>query len=254
VLAVGQHDDRELRRRAIEAGAAKVFAYRRLADDGAAVLGLWLTSAGEPDILRHADPAREAPAARSAALRPTIPPERYAERMAVARALAEEGGITALLIGVGADLRYLTGYVALPLERLTMLVLPATGRGSLVVPRLEALPARGSAAASAGLVDVLAWDETDDPVALVAGLVGDAAGPAREPLLVAVSDRLWAAFVLALQAALPDAELARLGSARDSSAQAHGRDEIALLRMAAGPPIRADRGGPGSSARAARAR
>jgi DNA-binding NarL/FixJ family response regulator len=62
VLAVGQHDDHELRRRAIEAGAGKVFAYRRLADDGATVLALWLASAGGPDIVRHADPAPEAPA------------------------------------------------------------------------------------------------------------------------------------------------------------------------------------------------
>jgi DNA-binding response OmpR family regulator len=41
VLAVGQHDDRELRRRAIEAGAGDVLPYRRLFEDGPAVLRGW---------------------------------------------------------------------------------------------------------------------------------------------------------------------------------------------------------------------
>jgi len=41
VLAVGQHDDRELRRRAIEAGAGDVLPYRRLFEDGPAILRGW---------------------------------------------------------------------------------------------------------------------------------------------------------------------------------------------------------------------
>ena len=39
-----------------------------------------------------------------------------------ARREAAVAGLDALLIGVGADLRYLTGYDAIALERLTMLV------------------------------------------------------------------------------------------------------------------------------------
>ncbi len=42
VLAVGQHDDRDLRDRALAAGAERVFPYRRLFESGAAVLGAWL--------------------------------------------------------------------------------------------------------------------------------------------------------------------------------------------------------------------
>ena len=42
VLAVGQHDDLELRRRALAAGAERVFAYRKLFDDGPATLARWL--------------------------------------------------------------------------------------------------------------------------------------------------------------------------------------------------------------------
>ena len=43
-----------------------------------------------------------------------------------------------LLLSVGPDLPWLTGYEAMPLERLTMLVLPRDGDATLVVPRLEA--------------------------------------------------------------------------------------------------------------------
>ena len=63
------------------------------------------------------------------ATRPTIPAERY--RRAAGRgaaAAAARPGFDALLVGVGPDLRYLTGYPAMPLERLTMLVIPAGRR------------------------------------------------------------------------------------------------------------------------------
>lgn len=45
VLAVGQHDDLDLRRRALAAGAERVYAYRRLFESGPATLGAWLDSA-----------------------------------------------------------------------------------------------------------------------------------------------------------------------------------------------------------------
>jgi len=48
-------------------------------------------------------------------------------RIARARERMNELDIEVLLLSVGADLPYLTGYEAMPLERLTMLVLPAVG-------------------------------------------------------------------------------------------------------------------------------
>ncbi len=42
VLAVGQHDDLALRRRALDAGAERVYAYRKLFEDGPATLSTWL--------------------------------------------------------------------------------------------------------------------------------------------------------------------------------------------------------------------
>jgi Xaa-Pro aminopeptidase len=106
------------------------------------------------------------------------------DRLARARKELGERGVDALLLGPGADLLYLTGYQAPPLERLTLLVLPAAGDARLVVPALEAPLARDHLG---GLdLEVTAWQETEDPVALV-------------------GDRLWSGFLLRLQAALPDA-------------------------------------------------
>ncbi len=42
VLAVGQHDDRDARQRALAAGASRVYAYRRLFEDGPRQVGAWL--------------------------------------------------------------------------------------------------------------------------------------------------------------------------------------------------------------------
>ena len=116
-----------------------------------------------------------------------------ADRLARVRARLAELELDALLLSLGADLPWLTDYTAMALERLTMLVVPADGDATLVVPRLEA----PRVAPRPELFDLRPWDETDDPVALAAGLVG----PRRRRL--AVSDRTWATFVLQLQARLP---------------------------------------------------
>lgn len=42
VLAVGQHDDIALRKRASAAGADRVYAYRKLFEDGPATLAAWI--------------------------------------------------------------------------------------------------------------------------------------------------------------------------------------------------------------------
>ena len=59
------------------------------------------------------------------------------ERLEKAQQAAQTAGIDALLITPGPDLRYLTGYSAAALERLTCLVVPSEGPISLIVPALE---------------------------------------------------------------------------------------------------------------------
>ena len=116
------------------------------------------------------------------------------ERMSRAKQAAAAAGLDAVLVTPGADLRYLTGYDAVPLERLTCLVLQASGDPVLVVPALERPAAEASPAAATG-VDIIDWPETDDPVALVAKLV-------RRARRVAVDDHMWAEKVLRFRAAM----------------------------------------------------
>jgi Xaa-Pro aminopeptidase len=153
--------------------------------------------------------------------------DRFGSRLDRARDAMHARGIAALLIGIGADLRYLTGYKAHALERLTMLVLPADSGAILVAPRLEAMAAAGCPAATAGLVEVVAWDETDDPYALVATRVGAAAGH----LLVDAS--LPARHLLALQAVLPGHAFGMATEVLRSLRIVKDADEIELLRRAA---------------------
>ena len=166
----------------------------------------------------------------------SIPAARYAERLSHAREAAEDAGLDALLVGVGADLRYLAGYAAMPLERLTLLAVPAaaTARPVLIAPRLEATPARSCPAAAIGAVDVATWEETEDPMLLVAAVLAAAAGrPAAELGAVAVSDGMRAAFVLGLQRIMPGARFSLASSVLRRLRMRKDADEVALLREAA---------------------
>jgi hypothetical protein len=49
VLAVGQHDDVDLRRRALAAGADRVHPYRRMFEDGPRQIAAWLATEPDPD-------------------------------------------------------------------------------------------------------------------------------------------------------------------------------------------------------------
>ena len=219
MVAIGQHDDPELRRRAHAAGA--VFApYRLVSDERRNFIEHWIKETGMPT-------------GHIIATRPTIPAARYGERLAAARDLAAEAGFAAILVGVGADMRYLTGYPAMPMERLTMLVIPTAGDVALVAPRLEAAPARSCPPAAAGLLPVVTWDETDDPHGLVATMVRDTVASPDEALRIAVSDDLPARHLLRLQERIAGSRfelasplLGRLRIVKD-------QDEITLLTEAA---------------------
>lgn len=133
-----------------------------------------------------------------------------------------ELGVDVLLLSVGPDLPYLTGYEAMPLERLTMLVLPSDGDATLVVPRLEA----PRVVERPEVFSVRPWDEVDDPIALVARLVGPAT-------TVAVGDRTWARFVLDLQAAVPGAVFRRAAGVVGPLRAVKEPGEVESLRKAA---------------------
>jgi DNA-binding response OmpR family regulator len=48
VVAVGQHDDIDMRKRALARGAERVYAYRKLFEDGPATISAWLSRSSAP--------------------------------------------------------------------------------------------------------------------------------------------------------------------------------------------------------------
>jgi Xaa-Pro aminopeptidase len=147
----------------------------------------------------------------------------YADRIARVRARMVEINIDALLLSVGPDLPYLTGYEAMPLERLTMLVLPRTGDAHLVVPRLEAPRVERRPE----LFEIVTWEETDDPIALVAGMIR------RSARRVAIGDHTWARFVLDLQHEVPSCVFVRATDVVAPIRMVKDAAEIAALTRAA---------------------
>lgn len=148
----------------------------------------------------------------------------YRTRLRAVQQAAAAEGIDAILVTPGPDLRYLTGYEAVPLERLTCLVLPSSGDPVMVVPGLEVLAATASPIGALGL-SLHAWGETDDPVGMVASLLPDAD-------VIALDDHMWAEKVLRLRAAMPGARQVIAGPVIHPLRMRKDAAEIAALRKA----------------------
>ena len=146
----------------------------------------------------------------------------YPKRVDAARELLAESDIDVLLASVGSDLPYLIGYEAMPLERLTMLVVPQSGSPELIVPELEA----PRVAPMPAVFDIRSWGETDDPVAMAA----EALGGVRT---AAISDQTWSVFLLRLQSALPSTDFRSAQPISQALRIRKEPAEIELLRRAA---------------------
>lgn len=146
------------------------------------------------------------------------------DRLGQARKLAARNRLGAFLITPGPDLRYLTGYNANALERLTCLVVPAKADPLLLVPELERQAAADSPVGSLGLA-IVTWSETADPYEVVADLV---------PLgsAVAVDDGMRAATVLALRAVMPESAQRPAGTLLAELRIRKSPAEIAALQRA----------------------
>jgi Xaa-Pro aminopeptidase len=132
-----------------------------------------------------------------------------------------DAGVDTVLLSVGPDLPWLAGYEAMPLERLTMLVLPADGDATLVVPRLEA----PRVVERSEVFGLRPWGEAEDPVAIVAELVGSAG-------TLAIGDRTWARFVVDLQHELPGRTWRKASAVVGPLRAVKDAAEVALLRAA----------------------
>ncbi len=144
----------------------------------------------------------------------------YAGRVARLQKEMTEQAVDVVLLSAGSDLPYFSGYEAVPLERLTMLVVPSEGECSLFVPELEA------ARVEHGPFELVPWAETDDPVRMVAR----AAGPTR---LAAIGDHTWSAFLVGLQAEMPSTMWTAASALTKALRMRKDPAEIEALRQAA---------------------
>lgn len=110
-------------------------------------------------------------------------------------------GVDALMLSVGPDLPWLIGYDAMPLERLTMLVVRADGPATLVIPQFE-VP---RVVERPDVFSIVGWGETEDPVAIAADL---AKGAKR----AAIGDHTWSRFLVSLQDVMPGTAWTSAGS------------------------------------------
>ena len=139
-------------------------------------------------------------------------------RIASARAEMARRGVDALVVTVGSDLPYLIGYKAIENERITALVLPVDGDPVLLVPVLE------EARVESG-VDMRPWSETEDPIAILAALIGHAS-------TVAIGNQTWATFLIGLQIQLPGARFEPAEPLMAELRMVKDQGEIASLRAA----------------------
>lgn len=124
------------------------------------------------------------------------------------------------MVSVGPDLPWLCGYEAMPLERLTMLVVERDGPCTLVVPQLEA--ARVTARDH---MVVRPWNEHEDPIEIVAGMVGSATR-------VAFGDRTWARFLVEMYDRMPGTRFVRSNEVTGPLRAVKDEHEIAMLQRA----------------------
>ncbi len=145
----------------------------------------------------------------------------FTQRLNRAREKMAADGVDVLLLSVGADLPYFCGYEAMPLERITMLVVPRDGDATLVVPALEA----SRVVRRPEVFAVRPWSETEDPIALIATLMGSASS-------AAVGDQMWSGFLVDLMSARPQTEFRRASSITGGIRSVKDAAEIDRLRAA----------------------
>src|SRR5919201_4470372 len=94
----------------------------------------------------------------------------YGGRIVRAQEAMRAQGLDWLVVAASADLTYLTGLRMQQGDRLSALLLPAKGAGTLLVPALEAAALDQSALPA----PLLAWPDGTDPLVLIVERLGDA--------------------------------------------------------------------------------
>jgi Xaa-Pro dipeptidase len=158
----------------------------------------------------------------------------YQARIDKARRLMGEHGIGALFIEPGASLTYFTGVRWGRSERLTAAILPREGEAAIVTPHFEEPSVRESLKIPA---DVRVWNEHENPLALVAGILRDRRVTA--PVGVEETVRFFA--VDGLRRALPGVEIRPGAPVVRGCRMIKSAHELALMQKAADITIAAYR-------------
>lgn len=145
----------------------------------------------------------------------------FKDRLQNAQNLMSGRSIDAMLLSVGADLPYFTGYEAMPLERLTMLVLRTGEQPVLVIPELEA----PRVTTMPDLFKIRPWKETEDPIRIVVDLLKGAE-------TAAVGDTTWSRFTIDILGCLPNLQLSKASSLTSQLRAVKSEDELFRLQQA----------------------
>lgn len=149
----------------------------------------------------------------------------YRDRVARLAAQADRSGADVILIAPGPDLEYFIGHSVASHERLTCLVVPASGAPSLLVPTLERLGWNGTPVESMDIA-ISTWTDGADPYRALADLL-----PA-EARVLAVDYHMPAVHALNARSIVPGSELALAGEAIAELRMRKGADEVAALAAA----------------------
>ena len=148
-----------------------------------------------------------------------------ADRISTLLERAQSAGVDAVVIGPGPDLEYFGQYDALLNERISVLISVAGQDPVVLIPKLEVEGTKSTPLGSLG-VNVIAWEETEDPYVKAKDLLGSSRS-------VAVNDTLPARFLLPLQSAVPDAKFTSAHPLIAPMREIKTPQEIEYLREAA---------------------
>jgi Xaa-Pro dipeptidase len=158
----------------------------------------------------------------------------YLARIAQARALMAKHGIGALLVEPGASLVYFTGVHWWRSERLTAAVIPRDGEVAIVTPHFEEPSVRESLEIPA---EIRVWNEHEDPLAVVAGILRDR----KVTAAIGVEETVRFFAVDALRRAMPRIDVVNGAPVVRGCRMIKSKAELALMQKAADCTIAAYR-------------
>lgn len=147
----------------------------------------------------------------------------HKERLNKASNLMIKHDVSTLLITPGSNLRYLTGYKAKNLERLTCLVLQENELPKLIVPKLEKLAAIDSGINEID-VEIITWDETESAFEKIK--------PPKNSGKIAVDSNMKSSKLLDFQKLFVDSNFIDAGSVMNELRSVKSNYEMDQLLMA----------------------